>query len=56
MNPVKFRPERELHFPIAGEYLTGNLLVGDLESQEEKKRWARGCSLAHVHPKVANIL
>jgi len=55
LNTIEFRLERELHFRIGGEHSTGNLYVGDLTWQEDKKRWACHWSLAVVHPEVGRI-
>jgi hypothetical protein len=55
MKIVELNIERELNFRIEGECLKGRVFVGNIEFQEEKKRWACEWDLSYLHHEVSKI-
>jgi hypothetical protein len=52
---IAFSLKRELEFVIRGERMTGELFVGDLQFDPERRRWYCHWSLSFVHPEIGRM-
>ncbi len=52
---TNFRLNRRLFFEVHNRAEEGNVFVGDLEWNSDKRKWVCHWSISHIHPEVGVI-